>query len=115
MKLSDLPARCAEQVSQLSDADVQALLDELPGWRLAQGALERRSNFADFHQTMAFVNAVAEIAHAQDHHPDLHVSYGRCVLRFNTHSVNGISVNDFICAREVNELLERIKPLPAPR
>jgi 4a-hydroxytetrahydrobiopterin dehydratase len=54
---------------------------------------------------MAFVNAVAWIAHAEDHHPDLLVSYNRCTVRFNTHSVGGLSVNDFICAAKLDALL----------
>ena len=54
---------------------------------------------------MAFVNAVAWVAHVEDHHPELLVSYGGCRVRFNTHSVGGISVNDFICAAKVDALL----------
>ena len=54
---------------------------------------------------MAFVNALAWIAHVEDHHPDLAVSYSRCTVRFNTHSVGGISINDFICAAKVDALL----------
>ncbi len=50
------------------------------------------------------MNALAWIANAEDHHPDLAVSYSRCVVRFNTHSVQGISVNDFICAAKVDAL-----------
>ncbi|MDZ7590738.1 MAG: 4a-hydroxytetrahydrobiopterin dehydratase [Rubrivivax sp.] len=76
-----------------------------PGWSLADGALHKRYDFADYHRTMAFVNAVAWVAHAQDHHPDLAVSYNRCTVRFNTHSVGGISINDFICAAKVDALL----------
>lgn len=53
---------------------------------------------------MAFVNALAWIAHREDHHPDLAVSYGRCTVRFNTHDVNGISVSDIHCAAAVDAL-----------
>jgi 4a-hydroxytetrahydrobiopterin dehydratase len=54
---------------------------------------------------MAFVNAVALIAHVQDHHPELSVQYGQCVVRFNTHDVLGISSSDFDCAAQVDALL----------
>jgi 4a-hydroxytetrahydrobiopterin dehydratase len=57
--------------------------------------------------TLAFVNALALIAHQQDHHPDLAVSYGRCGVRLNTHDVNGISSTDIECARRIDALLER--------
>jgi 4a-hydroxytetrahydrobiopterin dehydratase len=86
-------------------AEITAHLREANGWRLQDGAIEKTFGFDDYHHTMAFVNAVAWIAHAEDHHPDLAVSYNRCVVRFNTHSVGGISVNDFICAAKVDALL----------
>ena len=54
---------------------------------------------------MAFVNAVAFIAHAQDHHPDLSVHYNRCVVSLNTHDAGGISATDIECARKMDALL----------
>ena len=91
------PAMTADEISRhLADA---------PGWALVDGAIQKRYDFADYHRTMAFVNAVAWIAHAEDHHPDLLVSYNRCTVRFNTHSVGGISINDFICAAKLDALL----------
>jgi 4a-hydroxytetrahydrobiopterin dehydratase len=83
---------------------IDALLAEVPGWSLRDGALEKSWSFADFHQTMAFVNAVAWVAHSQDHHPDMAVSYNRCSVRFSTHSIGGISENDFICAARIEAL-----------
>lgn len=64
--------------------------------------LQRTFAFPDFLATMAFVNAVAHIANTQDHHPDMQVSYNRCTLRWNTHSVQGLSINDFICAAQAD-------------
>ncbi len=80
-------------------------LTRAPGWALVDGAIQKRFEFANYHRTMAFVNALAWVAHAEDHHPDLQVSYNRCTVRFNTHSVGGISINDFICAAKVDALL----------
>ncbi|WP_425258574.1 4a-hydroxytetrahydrobiopterin dehydratase [Rubrivivax sp. RP6-9] len=80
-------------------------LASAPGWTLVDGAIQKRFDFADYHRTMAFINAVAWIAHAEDHHPDIAFGYNRCTVRFNTHSVGGISVNDFICAAKVDALL----------
>lgn len=79
--------------------------DAAQGWKLIDGALEKTYSFANFHETMAFVNALAWIAHREDHHPDLAVSYGRCTVRFNTHDVNGISESDFDCAARVDALV----------
>ncbi|MBL8308678.1 MAG: 4a-hydroxytetrahydrobiopterin dehydratase [Rubrivivax sp.] len=85
--------------------EIERHLSGAPGWALVDGAIEKRFPFPDYHHTLAFVNALAWVAHAEDHHPDLRVSYGSCTVRFNTHSVGGISINDFICAAKVDALL----------
>lgn len=64
----------------------------------------REFRFDNYYATMAFVNAVAWIAHQQDHHPELTVGYNRCIVRYVTHSANGISLNDFICAAKIDAL-----------
>ena len=99
-----------EGLQALSASQVTQYLARAPGWALVQDALQRRFEFADYHHTMAFVNAVAWIAHGQDHHPDLLVSYGHCTVRFNTHAVAGISINDFICAAKVDALVGPLQP-----
>jgi len=105
--MSDLAAlHCTplEGHAAMSTADVAARLRQADGWSLSAGAIEKTFRFADYHRTMAFVNAVAWIAHREDHHPDIAFGYNRCTLRFNTHSVGGISLNDFICAAKVDAL-----------
>jgi len=80
-------------------------LAQLDGWRIEGGELRREFKFPDHHHAIAFVNAVAWISHRQDHHPDLEVGYNRVVVRYSTHSVGGLSENDFICAARVDALL----------
>jgi len=84
----------------------EALLAEVPGWTMdtEAAAIFRRFSFGNYYETMAFVNAVAWIAHREDHHPDLEVGYNRCTVRFSTHSVSGLSESDFICADKINAL-----------
>lgn len=79
--------------------------DAPQGWKLIDGSIEKTYRFVDYYRTMAFVNALAHIAHREDHHPDLQVSYGHCTVRFNTHDVNGISESDFDCAARVDALV----------
>lgn len=85
-------------------------LAKLEGWHLsgegATLAIEKNCVFSNYYQTIAFVNAVAFIAHVSDHHPDLTVSFNRCMVRFNTHDVGGISSSDFDCASAVDALLQ---------
>ena len=88
----------------MSAPEIEAHLQMVSGWALAGGSIEKTYRFANYHQTIAFVNALAWVANREDHHPDLSVHYDRCVVRFNTHSVGGISVNDFICAAQLDAL-----------
>ncbi len=84
-----------------------ALLGRLhAGWRISEDgkSLRRAFGFEDFHHTMAFVNAVAWIAHAEDHHPDLEAGYDHCRVTFSTHTVGGLSENDFVCAAKIDAL-----------
>jgi 4a-hydroxytetrahydrobiopterin dehydratase len=98
---------CAAGTPPLSQARAAELLAQLAaGWRIAEDgrSLRRAFGFADFYETMAFVNAVAWIANVEDHHPDLEVGYNYCRMTFATHSIGGLSENDFICAAKVDSL-----------
>lgn len=90
----------------LSRTEAEKLMGEIPGWALNDTASEitRTWKFGDYYETLAFVNALAWVVHREDHHPDLEVSYNRCRVRFSTHSVRGLSENDFICAAKINAL-----------
>lgn len=102
-----LAARCRALPAgepALGQVEIAAQLQALPDWRLDEGALVRAYRFADYYRTLAFVNALAYVAHAEDHHPDLRIGYDRCEVRFNTHSIGGISLNDFICAAKADAL-----------
>ncbi|ASR44809.1 4a-hydroxytetrahydrobiopterin dehydratase [Xanthomonas citri pv. mangiferaeindicae] len=92
---------------RLPEARVRELLPQLPEWALAEDgrALTRTFRFGDYHRTMAFVNALAFIAHREDHHPDLGVHYDRVEVRYSTHDVGGLSENDFICAAKADALV----------
>jgi 4a-hydroxytetrahydrobiopterin dehydratase len=89
---------------KFSQAQIRKQLKTLPGWKRVKGEIVRHFSFENYYQTMAFVNAVAWIAHQTDHHPDLEVGYNKCRVRYSTHSVGGISEKDFECARAVNRL-----------
>ena len=75
------------------------------GWRLIDDAIEKTFSFKNYYETIAFVNAIAFIANAENHHPEMTVLYSKCTVRFNTHDVKGISVSDFFCASKVDALL----------
>ena len=91
---------------RLSPARIQELLSQVPGWEVLEDghALGRTFAFKDYYHTMSFVNALAHVANREDHHPDLGVHYDRCVVRYSTHDVGGLSENDFICAAKADLL-----------
>jgi len=90
------------------DADaVASLSKQVPEWNVSADGkdISRRFAFENYHHTIAFVNAVAWVVHGENHHPDLQVSYGACVVRFTTHDAGGLSENDFISAAKLDALL----------
>lgn len=86
--------------------EVARHLADLPGWQTAEDgkSITKRFSFTNFYETMSFVNAVAHVANRQDHHPEMSVSYNRCTITYNTHTVGGISENDLICAAKIERL-----------
>jgi 4a-hydroxytetrahydrobiopterin dehydratase len=101
-----LAAHCRplEGHAALSADQIKAQLRVLPAWSLGDGAITRTYHFDDYYRTLAFVNALAFMVHREDHHPDLRVGYNRCEVRFNTHSVGGVSENDLICAAKTDAI-----------
>lgn len=89
----------------MGELEIQEHLATLPGWELVGGALTREYRFKNYYRTMAFANAVAWLAHQEDHHPELVIGYKTCEVRYRTHAIGGISGNDFICAAKVDRLL----------
>lgn len=88
--------------------EIKVHLAMVEGWTLVDGpppSIEKTYGFAHWHETIAFVNALAWIAQREDHHPQLAVGYDRCAVRLDTHAVGGLSLNDFICAAKFDALV----------
>jgi 4a-hydroxytetrahydrobiopterin dehydratase len=95
---------CEGKVAALDESQIRNLLSQVPGWEREGKELVKTFAFKNYHETMAFVNATAWISHREDHHPDLEVGYNKCKVRYSTHSVGGLSQNDFICAAKIESL-----------
>ena len=95
---------CEGGVPKLSASEIDALLKKLNSWIVStdQKKISKTFSFKNYYQTMAFVNAIAWISHAENHHPDLSVHYNQCVVSYSTHAVNGLTENDFICAAKID-------------
>ena len=94
----------AKGTPPLGPERVAALLAQVPGWEQSGAQISKTYSFKDYHETMAFVNAAAWVSHREDHHPDLEVGYNKCRVHYSTHSVGGLSDNDFICAAKLEAL-----------
>lgn len=86
---------------------IESYLNMLPGWdvSLDYANLSRVFKFKNYHQTLAFINAVAWVAHKEDHHPTISFGYNECQITLKTHSIKGLSQNDMIMAAKINALL----------
>lgn len=95
----------------LDERQIDEYLAAVADWTLTDGKVTKTFSFANYYETLAFVNALAWMIHAEDHHPELVVGYNRCQVGFDTHSVNGgsggISENDFICAAKADAIARR--------
>lgn len=100
--------RVAHTIRALRATEIVANLAKLEGWTLSGDgdtlAIEKAYGFANYYQTVAFVNAVAFIAHSEDHHPELLVKQRQCLVRWRSDDVHGISPADFACAKRVDDL-----------
>lgn len=96
---------CTSSPAALDAQGVASLLAQLDGWSVNGPRIERRYALRDYHETIAFVNALAWMTHQQDHHPDLAVTYNSCTVSYCTHSAGGnLTNNDFICAAKADAL-----------
>jgi 4a-hydroxytetrahydrobiopterin dehydratase len=81
--------------------------EQTPGWEIGEKSIERTFRFKNFVAAMDFANKITAIAEEENHHPDLHISWGKVRVELSTHSVGGLSINDFIVAAKINKLLEQ--------
>jgi 4a-hydroxytetrahydrobiopterin dehydratase len=98
---------CEKQpLRPISSTEAEAFLRDLPGWSLKDKNIEREFRFAGFKEAMEFVNCVALLAEAQEHHPDVFISYNRVRLTLSTHKIDALSRKDFVLAAMIDRLTE---------
>jgi len=98
---------CEGAGSALADEEVEAMLMQIPGWEVSGIRIERTFRLSNFVEAMKLANQIAEIAEQENHHPDLHISWGKVRVELSTHSVGGLSENDFIVAAKINKIWDR--------
>ena len=97
---------CEGGIPALAAAEVKQFMQEVQAWEVSQSnlSISKKFTFKNFYKTMAFVNAIAWMAHQENHHPDMEIGFNYCIVKYTTHAVNGLTKNDFICAAKVDSL-----------
>ena len=95
---------CEAGTPPLEEEKVNELLKEIPTWALKEGHLYKKFKSKNFVEAMKFINSIAEIAELESHHPDFCVHYNRVEIEIWTHSINGLSENDFIIAAKIEKI-----------
>jgi len=106
---------CEGGVEPASSEEARRQLEKLPGWKLSPDAKSIRKEWVvkDFTTAIRFFNSVAEVAEADDHHPDLRLSgYRNVAIELSTHAIKGLSENDFILAAKIDQIPVELKKLP---
>ena len=104
---------CKGGVPPLTPEEVARLSPQAPAWKVTEKdgipRLSRAFTFKDFRAALAFANQVGELAEREQHHPDLHVSWGKVVVETWTHKIKGLHTNDFILAAKTDALFEDVR------
>jgi 4a-hydroxytetrahydrobiopterin dehydratase len=99
---------CRGGVPTLTDGELAGLLPQVPGWKVAEVGgvkrIQREFTLKDFRAAMEFAAQVGELAEREQHHPDIHLSWGKVMVETWTHKIQGLHQNDFILAAKINEI-----------
>lgn len=107
--MSDLAAKhcepCEGGTPALGAKEIEKLAGQLDGWNVIEDKrLEKEYRFPDFRQALAYVNRLGEVAETEGHHPDVYLGWGKVRVELSTHSVGGLSENDFILAAKADQV-----------
>jgi len=103
---------CEGGVEPMEEREIAEQLRQLPGWRLDGDSKRIRKDWVvkDFTTAIEFFQKVADIANAEDHHPDLHLTgYRNVAIELSTHAIDGLSENDFILAAKIDQIPVALK------
>ena len=101
---------CKGGIPPFTREEIAKLRPQAPAWELIEkdgiARITRAFTFKDFHAALAFTDQIGELAEREQHHPDIHLSYGKVVVETWTHKIKGLHTNDFILAAKIDALYE---------
>ena len=95
---------CKSGTQPLTKDESEKLRQQIPDWKIVDDRIERAYSFPNFVEAMRFANRITKVAEEQNHHPDLHISWGKVTVELSTHKIGGLSQNDFIVAAKIDRL-----------
>lgn len=99
---------CEAGTPALSKEKIRKFLTLVPEWELTEkGKIVRKFKFRNFAEALSFVNRVGDLAEDEGHHPDIKIIYNRVTLALITHTISGLSENDFVVAAKITELAKQ--------
>lgn len=110
--LTETCVPCEGQVAPISDTEISKLMPQIPHWELVkengENHLQRSFNFSDFQSALAFTNRVGAEAEKAGHHPVLITEWGKVMVIWWTHAINGLHRNDFVMAAKTDEAFRNV-------
>ena len=99
---------CSGNTHKLGFKDISSFLSQLDEWSVNdnQEMIFKKFKFSNFRKALAFTNKVGELAEKEQHHPDVSIGYGYCLVMIHTHAIKGLSINDFILASKIDTIDE---------
>ena len=95
---------CEAGMPPMNKEEIKKYSKMIIGWGLKDGKLYKNFKFRDFKETLEFVNKVGKVAEKEGHHPDIYFTWGKCTIELYTHSIKGLSENDFLLAKGINKI-----------
>ena len=101
---------CRIDAPKVTNSEIESLMPQIPSWSILENDDIKRLvcsfAFLDYDQTVNFANSVTKLAEEEDHHPEIIIEWGKVTVSWWSHKINGLHMNDFICAAKTDELLK---------
>jgi len=101
---------CESDIPSMEEDEIEEYQQEVPEWDVVEvdgiPRLKRTFKFKNFAEALAFTDQIGEIAEEQGHHPVIELTWGRVIVEWWTHNINGLHENDFIMAAKTSEIYE---------
>jgi 4a-hydroxytetrahydrobiopterin dehydratase len=105
MQLADRKCSSCEQAdAPMQHETAMEMAGQVPEWTVGKKHIERTFTFPNFVDAVRFGNEVAEIAEEENHHPEMHISWGKVRVELSTHKIGGLSESDFIVAAKIDRI-----------